>query len=201
MKKASFLILLTVLAVTGKLAAQSESYTPWQIDWTLGFASPVGGEGAKGGVTFYAEPKFHINDHITVGIRSGVALTFKLPVDTNGKAIPGGSFSAAGVISYLATGNYYFQFSEGGKFRPFVGIGLGYATAKGFSQKLDLGQNNSIDINIQDKSGFGGMGRVGFDVGHFCFNVEYTINPKSESISNNYLGFNLGFYFGGGSQK
>ena len=198
MKKVSFIILLTVLAVTGKLAAQSESYTPWQVDWTLGFASPAGGEGAKGGLTFYVEPKFHINDHITVGIRAGAAGLLKVPVDTNGKAIPGGTFSAAGVGSYLATGNYYFQFSEGGKFRPFAGIGLGYATAKG----VDLGQkNSSLNIDVKDKSGFGGMARVGFDVSHFCLNVEYTINPKSSGISNNYLGFNLGFYLGGGSQK
>src|SRR6218665_2911073 len=199
MKKVSFITLLAVLAVTGKLAAQSESYTPWQIDWTLGFASPTGGEGVKGGVTLYAEPKFHINDHIAVGIRAGVAVTFKAALDASGKAT--GDYSGGGVGSYLATGNYYFQFSEGGKFRPFVGIGLGYATAKGVSQKVNLGQTSSVSIDIKDKSGFGGMGRVGFDVGHFCFNVEYTINPKTANISNNYLGFNLGFYFGGGSQK
>ncbi|PGH37380.1 MAG: hypothetical protein CRN43_21505 [Candidatus Nephrothrix sp. EaCA] len=196
MKKVSFLILLTVLAVTGKLAAQSESYTPWQVDWTLGFASPAGGEGAKGGLTFYVEPKFHINDHITVGIRAGAAALLKAPVDTNGKAIPGGSFSAAGIGSYLATGNYYFQFSEGGKFRPFAGIGLGYASAAGVSA-----DSNAKSAAIEGKSGFGGMARVGFDVSHFCFNVEYTINPKTAGISNNYLGFNLGFYLGGGSQK
>src|SRR6218665_1850644 len=144
MKKVSFITLLAVLAVTGKLAAQSESYTPWQIDWTLGGAIP-GGEGTKGGISAYFEPKFHINDNISAGIRAGFAAIGKVGVfDANGK--PVGEFSTALIVSYLATSNYYFQFSEGGKFRPFVGIGLGYAVAKGFSL--------SKDLSIGDATGF-----------------------------------------------
>ncbi len=45
------------------------------------------------------------------------------------------------------------------------------------------------------------MARVGFDVSHFRFNLEYDVNPKTGRISNNYIGVNLGFYIGGGSRN
>jgi len=190
MKKTSFIVLLTVLAVTGKLAAQSDSYTPWQMSATVGFANPRG-EGTKGGVSLYLEPMFHINNHVSVGIRTGVALVGKAKLDAAGQ--PTDAFSVAGVFSYLATGNYYFQFSPGAKFRPYAGIGMGFSKATG------VAGTNAVSVDAS--SGFGGMARMGFDLGHFCFNAEYALNPKTEKLSSNYFGINLGVYLGGGSQR
>ena len=100
------------------------------------------------------------------------------------------------MASYLATGDYYFQKEAGARFRPFAGIGLGFATAAGATAS-----GSEETAETQTKNGFSGMVRAGFDVSHFRFNLEYDVNPKTGRISNNYIGVNLGFYIGGGSRN
>lgn len=192
MKKKTLLVLFTVLAVSVSSFAQSTAYTPWQVNFTGGYAA-ASGKGTKGGIALHLEPQFHITDNFTAGIRLGGALTAKFALNSTGEEI--GEASIAVVSSYLATGDYYFQKEAGAKFRPFAGIGLGYASAAGVSS-TDVTQTGEA----QTKSGFGGLIRAGFDVSHFRFNLEYDVNPKTGRISNNYFGINLGFYIGGGAK-
>jgi outer membrane protein W len=133
-----------------------------------------------------------------VGLRLGAALTAKFTLNAAGDEV--GDASVAAVASYLATGNYYFQKEPGATFRPFAGIGLGYANAAGASSSDVITDPNLTEESVS-KSGFAGMARAGFDVSHFRFNLEYCINPKTGRINNNYFGVTLGFYLGGGSQQ
>jgi outer membrane protein W len=193
MKKNTILVLITVLTLSLNSFAQSTAYTPWQVDFTGGYAA-ASGKGTKGGIALYLEPKFHITDNFSAGLRLGGALTAKFALNSTGDEI--GEASIAVVSSYLATGDYYFQKEAGAKFRPFAGIGLGFASAAGASS-TEVTETSEA----QTKNGFSGMARVGFDVSHFRFNLEYDVNPKTGRISNNYFGVNLGFYIGGGSKK
>lgn len=202
MKKISYILLFAVCAVSVEVSAQSKNYTPWQINGTVGYAI-LSGKGAKGGVAIHVEPQYHVNANVSVGLRYALAFVSKSSLDASGNIVED-KYSAAGITSYLATGNYYFQTSPGASFRPFVGIGLGYASAAGLDVTVSTGTSTATASASADggaKSGFGGMVRAGFDVNHFRFNVEYALNPKTGKISSNYIGINLGFYFGGGSRK
>ena len=197
MKKTGVLTILTIICFSLKSFAQSESYTPFQANFTLGYAA-ASGKGTKGGVAIHFEPQYNLTDNLSLGLRFGAALTAKFTLNAAGDEV--GDASVAAIASYLATGNYYFQKEPGASFRPFVGLGVGYANAAGAST-----DNASNDPNFaedyQAKSGFAGMARAGFDVSHFRFNLEYCVNPKTGRINNNYFGITLGFYLGGGSQK
>lgn len=73
---------------------------------------------------------------------------------------------------------------------------------------------SSVSSEVSEESKFGFYPRVGFDYGHFSFNIEYNLIPESESkivtssgsgtttttgtVKNNYLGVKFGFFFGGG---
>lgn len=194
MKKKPILVLITVLTLSLNSFAQSTAYTPWQVDFMGGYAA-ASGKGTKGGIALYLEPKFHINDNFSAGLRFGGALTAKFTLNDQGDEV--GEASVAAVASYLATGDYYFQKEAGAKFRPFAGLGLGFATAAGASATTV----DAEESETQSKNGFSGMVRAGFDVSHFRFNLEYDVNPKTGRISNNYIGVNLGFYIGGGSRN
>jgi outer membrane protein W len=194
MKKKTLIVLFTVLTLSLNSFAQSTAYTPWQVDFMGGYAA-ASGKGTKGGIALYLEPKYHINDNFSAGLRIGGALTLKYTLNDAGDEV--GEASVAAVASYLATGDYYFQKEAGAKFRPFAGIGLGFASAAGASATtVDADEAETVS-----KNGFSGMARVGFDVSHFRFNLEYDVNPKTGRISNNYFGVNLGFYIGGGSRN
>lgn len=197
MKKTTILTVLTIVLFTAKSFAQSKSYTPFQANFTLGYAA-ASGKGTKGGAAIHFEPQYNLNDNLSVGLRLGAALTAKFTLNAAGDEV--GDASVAAVASYLATGNYYFQKEPGASFRPFVGLGVGYANAAGASTS-----DASVDPNFAEdyvsKGGFAGMARAGFDVSHFRLNLEYCLNPKTGRINNNYFGVTLGFYLGGGSQK
>jgi outer membrane protein W len=199
MKKITVVVALLATLFSMKSFAQSDSYTPWQINFTGGYAAGSG-KGVKGGVAYAFEPQYHINNNLSVGLRFGAAALLKSGLNTSGDEV--GDFSVGAVGNYLATGNYYFQ-KEGAKFRPFVGLGLGYGRSVGAGTSITL-----VDIDDESslgdygtKGGFSSMIRAGFDISHFRLNLEYDLNPKVGRIKNNYFGVMLGFYIGGGAQK
>lgn len=193
MKLRTLVLLTMVVTLSLQSNAQSTGYTPWQVNFTGGYAA-ASGKGTKGGVALHFEPQYHFTDNLSAGLRFGAALTAKVGLDASGQEV--GDFSVAAVASYLATGTYYFQKEPGAAFRPFAGVGLGFGRAAGATATVD-----SDVADTQTKNGFSGMARAGFDVSHFRFNLEYDLNPKTGRISNNYFGVTLGFYFGGGAKK
>jgi len=77
MKKQIVLGLASLLLLTTVVTAQSESYKPWQVNVTGGYAIPSG-KGTKAGVTFNIEPQFNYTDNLSFGFRLGSAWVLHL---------------------------------------------------------------------------------------------------------------------------
>ena len=181
MRKLSFLMILIAVAVFAN--AQDLTFKPFKFDIAMGYASPSGGGGAKGGFLFALEPKYALNDNLTLGLRMEAAIMVRARVDENGQELNGDA-KASG--SYLATADYYFNTN---KFRPFAGVGAGlYKTAT-----ADFSES---DVKTANKFGF--APRVGFEYGHFRTALEYNVAGKTGTVNNNYLGLKVGFFIGGG---
>ena len=170
--------------------AQSTAFKPFKVDIATGYAVPSG-KGSKGGVVFAIEPKYAINDNITLGLRMEAAVTARGYVSADGQEFSG-DVKASG--SYLATGDYYFNTN---KFRPFAGLGVGIFSLASASVDM-IDEEEAV---VESGSKFGAAPRVGFEFGHFRTAVEYNLVGKTGKINNNYLSLKLGFFIGGGRIK
>lgn len=176
---------LLVLATLKSTAQDGLTFKPFKVDISLGYASPSGGQGAKGGALFAIEPKYALNDNLTLGLRLESALMVRANINST-TAETTGDVKASG--SYLATADYYFNTED---FRPFVGIGAGlYQTAT-----ADL---SSTGDAIATGSKFGVAPRAGFEYKHFRMGLEYNIAGKTGTVNNSYLGVKFGVCIGGG---
>lgn len=187
MKKVTFALILFAASFISK-AQEGNTFKPFKVDLAMGYAIPSG-DGAKGGIVLATEPKYAINDQITVGLRLEAALTARASVDQNGEYVTG-DVKASG--SYLITGDYYFNTN---KFRPFAGLGTGLYKLASVEFKTD---QDVTEGDIKSGSKFGAAPRVGFEFGHFRTAIEYNVIGKTEKIKNNYLSIKLGFFIGGG---
>ncbi|MEI6950658.1 outer membrane beta-barrel protein [Paraflavisolibacter sp. H34] len=173
---------LAVLAL-GISAAHAQTFKPFKVDVSLGYASPQG-KGSKGGVLFAIEPKYAVIDQISVGLRLESALTAAGYVSDNGEEFSG-DVKAHG--SYVLTGDYYFTNT---KARPFLGTGLGLYKSAGAT--FDTNTNDEVKIDSENKVGF--LLRGGVEVGHFRTGLEYNFVGNK----NGYLGVKVGVCIGGG---
>ena len=171
--------------------AQSTTFKPFRADFGFGYAIPSG-SGSKGGIAVSFEPKYAVNDNISLGLRFEAAVTARGAIDKNGNAVSG-SAKASG--SYLLTGDYYLSNMN---FRPFVGIGTGIYSVASVSVSVD---STNTQETVAGGTKFGFAPRAGFEVGHFRMAMEYNIAGKSGDINNNYLAIKLGFFIGGGRMK
>lgn len=179
------LLALAMTFTVSNLKAQSTNFKPFKVDVAFGYAVPSG-SGSKGGVLFAVEPKYAINNDITLGLRLESALTAGAIV-TDGVSVAG---NIKATSSYLLTGDYYFNKTG---FRPFAGLGVGLYDLAG----VELDESN-LDVSGATKFGF--APRVGFETGHFRTAVEYNFAGKESGVNYNYLGFKIGFFLGGGKK-
>ncbi len=191
MKKTS-LLLFVCLAFS--VAVQAQEFKKFKVAVGGGYASPAG-KGAKGGVLFYIEPAYRIQDNISVGLRMEQALV----VRGFSEDVPSGiDLNIAGIGSYTLNGQYYFNNNN---FRPFVGAGFGlYSLA---AVKYD--SNGQTDVQaVASGSKVGFYPRVGFDLNHFNVSIDYNIIGATKvaggdgEFKNSYLGVRIGGSFGGG---
>jgi hypothetical protein len=198
-------LFLAGIAVLSLTAAKSQ----FMFDISAGGAIPQG-SGAKGGALFSLEPKYSVIGGLAVGIRLEAALTARGFESSDGSTA---SANIAGIVSYLATSDYYPLHYLHIGFRPFVGGGTGIynLAAASVSGGTD---NNMTGTGTSTK--LGGMARSGFEIRHFRFAVEYNFigstkqtvtesNGNSQSTTastvmskNNYCGIKLGILIGGG---
>lgn len=193
MKKSLSLIVMLLAAsyaMSQENTGTARIFKPFKVDVAAGFGLPLGGNGAKGGALFAVEPKFGLSDKFVVGLRMELAALARVtdtdPNNTSGEAQGNGSFTLTG--DYLFTTN---------SFRPFLGAGVGmYQVAAA----TIVSGTTSDEIETANKAGF--MIRGGFETGHFRFGVEYNIvGSTSFSSHNDYIGFKIGGFFGGGRLK
>jgi outer membrane protein W len=172
-------ILSTIFAVALFAAnAQSDlTFRRFKLDLSAGYVVTTG-DTSGNGVLFSFEPKFAINDFVTIGLRTEMAISI------TGDASYG---TVKGTGSYLLTGDYYFNTN---KVRPFAGAGIGiYRHAS-----ADIGSTEEIIVY----SKFGYAPRIGIEAGHFRTALEYNFAGKAADINKNYLGIKIGFLIGGG---
>ena len=197
MRKLTVLILM--LFAFNLATAQREG--GFRVGLDLGIIPASGGVG----VSFDIEPKYNIKENMSVGLRIGGAA-----IARDIKEIGSTTFvTATGIASYIGTYDYYFP--SGKSFVPFVGAGIGYASA------LSVRASDDESISgLDPETGVGGVIRGGFEWGKFRMNVEYNFVPESrlyytsfpgggvipdDTIINSYFAINFGFYIGGGKWK
>jgi hypothetical protein len=193
MKRVS-LIILSLCAV---VIVNAQEFKPFKVDISTGYAIPSG-KGSKGGVLFVIEPKYAVMDALSLGLRMEAA------VMARGSDLYGenASVDVKAAASYLLTGDYYFSSN---KARPFAGAGLGIFSLASASA------NSTTTTASGASSKFGGMLRVGVEVSHFRFGVEYNLVPSTDvtgfdtngnsvtgKAKNGYIGIKIGGVIGGG---
>lgn len=200
--KKLFTITLLLTVCQWAIAQQAGKF---RMGMDLGAAIPKsGGIGAL--VNF--EPKVNLNDKMNVGIRFGVAglakdvTYFDITEDYEGEI--------SGNVSVTGTFDYYFN-NGSSKVAPYLGAGFGYFALS--SLEINSGDFDTPD-NIGDLEAdfkWAPMVRAGVELGKFRMGAEYNFVPTSnlqntageiigEAI-NQYFGFTLGFYVGGGRWK
>lgn len=185
--------MLFALVLLVAVGANAQEFKKFKVGVGAGYAIP-GGNGAKGGVLFYAEPSYKIQDQLQIGLRmefAAMARGFSEDVgDTEFKVSTSGS--------YTLNGQYYFN-NNG--FRPFVGAGFGMYSIKAAS--FD-GADDVESLGLQDETKFGFYPRIGFDAGHFTLSIDYNLIGATKidgfdgEFKNSYIGIRFGGFFGGG---
>ena len=106
-----------------------------------------------------------------------------------------------GVLSFVPTVDYYWKEN---RFRPYVGIGLGYHIPANPIEVMPNGANFSetvIDGSVKKRIGF--LVRGGVELGKLRISVEYNLVPKAAieipndeivgTVDNSYFGLSIGF--------
>jgi len=190
--------LLASLALASFISANAQDdFKPFKVDLSVGYAIP-GGSGSKSGVLFAFEPKYAVNQLVTVGLRMEAAVVAR---GYNGFDADGGDIDVKASGSYVLTGDHYF--SGNYSFRPFAGVGGGIYTIAAASVS-----NGGDAVAGEASSKFGGLFRAGFEAGHFRVGAEYNLVPESKlqdingggtiTSNNSYIGLKIGFCIGGG---
>ena len=160
-----------------------------KLDFSQGFVLPLqGGSGEKAGWLIALEQKYALSDKFTLGLRWETAIISRTIGNSEGKEDVDGH----GNFSFTITCDYYFNTN---KLRPFIGGGLGYNW---------MARPIKSDILILNDFAFkfGYMLRAGFEIGHFRLGLEYNrIGSTNSYPDNNYIGFKVGVFFGGGRIK
>lgn len=174
MKKIIFGI-CCVVACIGTMNAQS-SYKSFEWDiLRLGYVLPSG-EGVSGGLAISGEPRYNVNDMLSVGLRYEFAL---FGSDLEGDVEIGAS------SSYALMGDYYLKNDENN--RLFAGLGIGTFKA---------GTVTVNNVEVDGESAIGVIPRVGYEFGHLRIAAEYNLLFKEGS--SNYIGLHFGATLWGG---
>lgn len=180
--KALFVMAIAIFSLNTSMA---QDYKPVEVDLGIRY-NILTGDYSGGGVGFFLEPHYNVNDKISAGLRLGF--------DLLGGAIEGSEIDAdiSLLSSYILTGDYYLV-NKGNK-RVYAGLGVGISDQGSVSFEDDP-TNTEVEIG----SVFGVVPRVGFKLGILKLAVDYSIYAKDGAKS--FLGFNLGLSFGGRARK
>jgi len=173
--------LVALLATVG--LAKAQEFKPFKVDLAVGYAMPAG-SGSKAGVLFAIEPKYAVQDQISLGLRLEAAVVARALAESY-------SADVKAIGSYVLTGDYYFGTN---KSRVFAGLGAGLFRYAAAAVQVDEQENYTIAAYNK----FGIVPRIGAELGHFRLGLEYNLVPKEMEIKNGYLSFKMGMFIGGG---
>lgn len=193
----NFLTLMFLLIMSQGLIAQSRDFKAFKVDFAVGYARSTGGSTdstntISGGILLAFEPKYAISNNISLGLRfeTSLSTTANISMDT---LTFSGTQSSKSVSSLFLTGDIYLTSTS---IRPFIGGGAGMFFAGGASANFADSIPNQVNAGMGTKFGF--MPRVGIEAWHFRLAGEYNFIGKVNGMKYNYIGFKLGFFFGGG---
>ena len=180
-------VLITFMLLGLFKIAHSQDLKLIRVGGGIGYASPSG-KGGSGGLLYYIEPGYQLKDQILVGLRVERCVTTRASKENIGVSI-----DRAGITSASLLAQYYFGDEA---FRPYAGWGVGlYFLEEVFA-------NGELATGAESKVGF--FPRVGFELVHFNFSIDYNIIPTSKFVdgsssvfNNSYFGFRIGATFGG----
>ncbi|HAH35698.1 MAG TPA: hypothetical protein DEQ87_20900 [Algoriphagus sp.] len=193
--------LLIVLAILFSAQASfGQQAGKFRMGLDLGPAIPDGG-----GLGFLVnlEPKINVANNMNIGLRLGIAGLAREVRSFDDFQQYEGEISAN--ASFAGTFDYYFN-NGGSNFAPYIGVGYGYYTLSA----VDLGSSSSTPDfdNLDAEYKWAPMVRAGIELGKFRMGAEYNFVPVSDlqdtsgniigEALNQYFGFTLGFYVGGG---
>ncbi len=189
--------MIACLVLVAASASYAQEFKKFRVGLGLGYAM-ASGEGSSGGVLVTIEPSYRLKDNLSIGLRMESAIItrgFSLAIPSSA------SIDVAAIGSYTINGQYYL--GEGSSFRPFVGAGLGIYSLGAITASSTT---NSVTTKttFAAESQFGFYPRIGFDYGHFNLALDYNFVPSTKittgEFKNNYLGFRIGFFLGGGKK-
>lgn len=162
--------------------AQSQNYVDWEWDvLKLGFATPIGADGASGGVSFGTELRYNVADDMSIGLSfEGAGFSSDFASDDQDIGISAASLLV--VDRYLKT--------DSGT-RGFYGLGIGNMR----SGTVEI-TNGTAGDPFGTSSSFGIAPRVGFELGHGRIMAQYSHSFKSETT--NHLSITLALTLWGG---
>jgi outer membrane protein W len=201
MKKLLIAILTLALAQT-TFAQQAGRF---RMGMDIGPAIPQGG---GIGALLNLEPKVNLNNKMNIGIRFGVAGIAKDVTYYDFTQDYEGEVSAN--VSVAGTFDYYFNNGKS-NVAPFIGVGYGYYALSNLDVKNGDFDNPDDIGNLDADFKWAPMVRAGVELGKFRMGAEYNFVPKSDlqntsgqvigEAGNQYFGFTLGFYVGGGKWR
>ena len=181
--------------------AYSQRAGGFRFQMDLGAAVPKdGGIGALVNL----EPQILVKENLAVGLRLGVAglakdvTYYNIPDDYDGEI--------AANASITGTVNYYFN-KGNSRVAPYIGAGFGYFALSNIDIE-DTGIDEDEIGDLEATFAWAPMVRAGVELGKFRIGAEYNFVPTSDlqNVSgqvigeaiNQYFGFTLGFFVGGG---
>lgn len=196
--------LTTIFALFLAFSVQSQQQDRFRFQMDIGAAAPQdGGVGALVNL----EPQVLVKRNLALGLRMGVAglardvVYYQIPNDYTGEL--------AANVSFAGTANYYFNYCKG-RSAPYIGGGIGYYTFSNVKiEDPNIGPGDVGDLRAS--YAWAPMVRAGVELGKFRIGAEYNFVPESDlqntsgqvvgQAKNQYFGFTLGFFVGGGQWR
>ena len=173
MKKITLKIVVCLFTLLVALPCFSQDYRKFEVEPGMGYL--LGGGDVAGGLGFYVEPRYNINNLFSAGLYMGGAF---LGLKNGDKVEPG-------ILgSYLITGDYNVNL-KGDFFRPFAGLGLGLYTMP----QIAINISNAKLPDIESQTSFGLMPRVGFELANtvrFTLGYNLIFSKQTRSVSVRY---------------
>lgn len=190
MKKILTLFSFVLLAQYAMSQYYDRDYKSFKVNFSAGYSTIMPKDsGTKGGVVFSFEPKYHLLDEFSIGIKVEAVTMKPAPSKANGGGTITGDVQTNGSI--LATGDYYFTHRD---LRPFAGVGFGVYSQSArtitdyYGMIQDLPSSNKFDFML----------RGGFEFSHISAALEYNFISNRTDTRTGYLCFKLGYVIGGG---